>query len=99
MNILVRVFGLISQHDNAGVSGIQFHGSANAVGLSAGHERTAGTTEQIHHYAIGRGAVLDGIRQQWNRLHRRVLFASLGLVEVPDGRLFPVGEPFVLAVG
>lgn len=85
MDAIARVFSLVSQNDDAGVTGIKLHCAADAVGLRAGHECTAGTAEQIHHHAVGRGTVLDRIGKQRDGFHRGMFFAALGLVEVPDG--------------
>ena len=89
-DFLRRIFLIKPLNNDAGIFGVKLHRAADAVGLFAGDERGATTAKQVHHYAVGRRAVLDGIGQQRDGLHRRVLGGLLRLVEVPDSGLLAV---------
>ena len=68
---------------------VQFDGAADAVGLLTGNQRRAGPAEVVKHHGVCHRAVLNRIGQKRNGFHGRVVAVLLGLVELPDGGLFP----------
>ena len=98
-DLLFGVLRVESLHDDGCVLGVKLHCPTDAVGLFAGHEGGAAAAKQIHHHHIGRGTVLNGIGQQRDGLHGGMVGRLFRLIEIPDGGLLPIREPFVLAVG
>jgi len=77
---------------------IQLHRAADPPQLLTSHKRGAGATEGIQYDGVLLGAVADGIAQEIQRLGGGVVLVPLWLIVVPDGGLFAVGVPSVLAV-
>ena len=78
---------------------IQFHGVTDAVHLLTSHERRAAAAKGVDHHSVLLRGVSDGITEQVEGLAGRVVCIALRLVKIPDGGLFPVGEPLMLPVG
>ena len=88
----------VTLHDDVAELFIKLHGVADAVGLLTGNERRAGATEGVKHHAVAHRRIHDGIRQNRDRLHGRMVTIFLGLIEFPDGSFLPAGVPLVLTV-
>ena len=88
----------ITSEDYGCILFIQLHHVADSVGLFACHHCGARSSECINDDSISLTGVLDRISKKIQRLGGRMVLVSLWLVEVPDGSLFPVGIPWMVAV-
>lgn len=88
----------IPLHDYIAELFVQFHGVADAVGLLTGNKRRAGTAEGVKHHAVAHGRIHNGICQERDRFHGRMVAILLGLIKFPDGGFLPAGVPLMLAV-
>ena len=88
----------IAPENDGGVFFVKLHHVADTVHLLTRHERRAAAAEGVHYHAIFLRGIADGIAKQIQRLGGGVIGIALRLVEIPDGRLLPVGIPLVLAV-
>lgn len=88
----------IAPKDNGGILFIQLHHVTDSIRLFACHHCGARSSECINDDSISLTGVLDRISKKIQRLGGRMVLVSLWLVEVPDGSLFPVGIPWMVAV-
>ena len=95
---LIRIIQMEPSNDHITVLFIQLDHTADPIRLFAGDQGTAAATEGVEHDAIRHAGVQNRICQQFHRFHGRVVGVLLGLIELPDGRLFPVGVPLVFAL-
>ena len=85
-------------NDHITVLFIQLDHTADSIRLFAGDQGTATTAEGVEHDAIRHAGVQNRIRQQFHRLHGRMVSVLFGFIEFPYRRLLPVGVPFVFTL-
>ena len=84
-------------NDHVAVLFVQLDHETDSVGLLAGDQGAAAAAEGVEHDAICHTGVQNRIRQEFHRLHGRMVGILLGFIELPDRRLFSVGIPLVLS--
>lgn len=87
----------IPLHNNIAELFVQFDGAADAVSLFTGDQRAARTAEGVQYRSVAHAGVHNGIGQERDGFHGRMIAILLRLVELPDGGLFASGVPLVLA--
>ena len=85
-------------NDHIAVLFIQLDHTTNPIRLFAGDQGTAATAEGVEHDAIRHAGVQNRIRQQFHRLHGRMVSVLFGFIEFPYRRLLPVCIPFVFTL-
>ena len=94
---LIRIIQMEPSNDHITVLFIQLDHTADPIRLFAGDQGTAAATEGVEHDAIRHAGVQNRIRQQFHRLHGRMVSVLFGFVEFPDRRPLPIGVPFVFS--
>ena len=84
-------------NDHVAVPSLQLNHETDPIRLLACDQCAAAAAERVKHDAIRDAGVQNRIRQEFHRLHGRMVGVLLGFVELPDRRLFSVGIPLVLS--